>query len=39
VAQEAEEVLVEVALQVPILQVHEEVENGKSNKEYNQRSN
>jgi hypothetical protein len=29
VAQEAEEVLVGVALQVPIHQVHEEVENGK----------
>jgi len=39
VAQEAEEVLVGVALQEPIHQVHEEVENGKSNKEYNQGSN
>jgi hypothetical protein len=38
VAQEAEEVLVE-ALQVPIHQVHEEVENGKNTKKYNQGSN
>jgi hypothetical protein len=36
---EAEEVLVGVALQVLIHQVHEEEENGKSSKKYNQRSN